>query len=693
MPRRREQPPRRPPDQPPSQPEFVPSPWPLVRFLSETDGADREGGTEARETTPTVFEQFISSLKQQLVKETHTTMAGTGMTWKEFPVEEALSDGLWVIFLKAAERNKHALGTEDDVRACARIIDHFFGVGVSLNQQTPETAAADFIKQVIPAVEAEMAKKSVGQGIVAADAWRMPVAQFFAPFIKRVQDAGMEMERNSVEMQQRNTVDEARGITFVLLGGEFHMRGSAYDLASAWGREFKSAEEYADDYRGVSNQKLALETLKAMPYKTAGIPLDVHTLNTTIEEQWLKTQLILAGAGLPDRDYLKHEELPPGITAVQKLPPEEVFDRFCARMKQRNPKFEPTAGTRLLVHDTLGYIANTRIESESDFPFLGYYVQVDLAKLKLTRELASKITASRADDLGSDEQILREIIRKKSRTERDAFENEACAVIDWATMTPKEVERMCAVGLIPLTKIVDGVRLIADKENRSLAANVILKSKPPQSIVRGLQELGLVENRSIIITEADASSFPDEKMEGEIKRLLYATVARHEEKDLTGSMRTLLRRAPRGIVERLFANPESRKRLAGAFYEVILPIEGIPDQKEIEAIVDLKRNLGDELFFRWLLAQETVHREDIFVRGVEEKEKLKPWKDLAKKSVTGAFIKLAGIPVSQLTKALETQDELEVFRWINEQDPHVEARVREYEAGRARYFAKKKSKK
>jgi hypothetical protein len=467
--------------------EFTPSRWPLVRIMREMTGGeipegenkaeDNKDGGKEKEKAVTIFERFVSSLKNQLEKEKTATIGGTAMTWKEFPLEEALADGLWVIMLKAADRAKHKIGTEKDAEDAAKLINHFLEVGILLQGKSPEEIADEFISDVPAAVKNELEKKSPEETFAANDIWQVPVAKFFAKIIKQVQEAGDEATQIKQKVEKFVSLDKRRGIGLFDVDGGFRAPLDDLRLETAWGNEFRDPNSYIAEYTKYRDAKDKYEACNEFPLKLNTIPEDVYTSNTYVSKQWLWTQLCVAAGDLPDRDYILSTDLPIAAEAIRSMTDEKIIDAFCGRMKKRKPSFTRTAGLDILIkQEVLSYL-RLSCGQENIFSIItNFYVKIDFSKFEFSESLARKIVKTPEANGGGNVESIAHAVRYQKDSDRVKILDDIYKAINWSGVAAKEIPAIVSAELLPTDLVVDGILEMPEAEAKK-AAQFLVENK------------------------------------------------------------------------------------------------------------------------------------------------------------------------------------------------------------------------
>jgi len=340
------------------------------------------------------FHAFMLELTKR--QQETTTMMGSAR-WSSFPIEYALSAGLWLIIVSFANKLNRTLATEREVGFVAQKVNHFVNLALALEYKTADgmSAAADaFQSQVVDLVELALIYGFLPGMEISMDEWRelragkmnrfylacrkqsgvvrdvpahlvfqKPVALFFSDLIKKANAFGENFRES---LNQIFTLDRINGDNFHYSEDGldyFHLQENPdlkyFDLLEnteigfVSGRRSKTAHEFIS---GMWN-------LHELPEKLARQERDVRlarqlpaNLNAIFAEKelsfqnmvfvdlhWLNAQILLAANDLPDRDYIFFEEYPEALAAAKAHTSEVLVRKVINRWREHRQFVFPDA--------------------------------------------------------------------------------------------------------------------------------------------------------------------------------------------------------------------------------------------------------------------------------------------------------------------------------------------------------------
>lgn len=342
--------------------------------------------------------------------------------WSTFPLQYALASGLWPVLIAIGKQFNKNLATADQVQQIAAKVNQFLAVSLYLIYKTPAEMAAAFQRDVLELIdtslelgfrpgmqipnEAWSALKSGNRvpfiqavtrqsAPVDADAhllFQAPVALFFFDLLSRAKKMERELRARFEKITDFNTLNSDNFLYWSEIGDE-HRRAEMFfelfDLSRILDhRDIFGNDESSPRVRipGIhelgkmiglmeSNVRLA----KALPVRNPRFWELAQGISQSIDTGWVNTQMLLAAADLPDREFIEYTEFPVALKAFQQMELSEVVAKTLRRWQQFR-QFQPHEKQLLAVESLLRsrgkkiFLWDTKIRKEvpSDIEFTFY---------------------------------------------------------------------------------------------------------------------------------------------------------------------------------------------------------------------------------------------------------------------------------------------------------------------------------
>lgn len=654
---------------------------------------EKQEGGEDRFQEP--FLQFVTGLYGERA-DAATTMAGSAR-WSAFPIEHAIADGLWPVLLRVAEKVGHTMVTERQVvEDIAPRVNHLVNAGLALVYPSIDVACAAFAREVIgPVYAASRGMSGSDSGMLQA-VWQRPVAKFFATLIKTAQDYGDEIGRTLALIYHENSADEDRDITFIDSGVllKFNwlqpfLQLEGNQVASppkAWGDPYQFLRDASRELDQLRARQVAL---KSLPLRLSTLPNDMTSFVASVDYPWIRTQLLLAAADLPDREHVLGNEFTQATQAVVTRDEDVIIASFFQRMTTRGMTVDAAAREHLdaMARDALatlkpGLARKTTLDLEL---LSSLFMMIRPEHLTFDRDTALRVA------LGT-ERITDGLLEPMSEAAREKYwRTHVMPVIVWKTLTVDDMHDMVSNGPIPLPVLAEGIAKMNVKERKQavewlLQSNVLSKSIVAywieQGVIRPTADFLALHYRKVpekllgrylpeLLQEMDGETSAATVLSPSLVLSLFACVSD---------------RVARAIVD----DPTVREPLVKHVITEIVD----PDYRASRGITKADHaqfvtQIGADRWYRLALFVEISIREEEYVRGSEQGagETTPRWDNLLGRLASLHNLpKWLGLSGKRAQHILRAYAEDDVFSWLYAGREDLPERLATYRAARKRYY-------
>ena len=293
----------------------------------------RKPDIEFRERTP--FEAFMEQLATRY-GDRRSGVGGVG-EWVDFPYEEVVADGLWLVLLKAAEQLKVKPTTAHAVmEQVAPHVNRVLNGGFPLCYPTMDQAVEGFEQKVVA-----VANQAAATTRSPSDAWAVPCAKFFAEILASAKRASITMIELARSIKSLNTLRTKAGESVSLTDAPGGTR-TLLEQASRLDIRATNQERWAHDAPAAIGRAHAIlrriKLLRELPYDLSNVADGAYPALGYIDSSWLLTQVLLAISRAPlDREYLDWKGYTKAISVLSRTPDAEALDLLEQRLLQRKP--------------------------------------------------------------------------------------------------------------------------------------------------------------------------------------------------------------------------------------------------------------------------------------------------------------------------------------------------------------------
>lgn len=698
--------------------------------------------------TATPLGQFVEGLKQIHADE-QTTMAG-GVVWSAFPVEMAISQGVYPLLVGFAKKYKLRMDVRERlIDVVAPRLNRLINAGIVLAHPTIKEAAADFDRRVVkgmaravklgyrPGMQIPMnvwQQFLSGKTIVLTSAvrsqdvstygaagqfWQGIVAAYFANLLVVVKKFREENEARLNRLKDGNTVGPAHRRLYILSPDDirlFRMRLNDIDptklvtLETFVERAVKKKESKTvsstatyTSLKQLPDHILALEKkqdiLSRFPYLLGGLSDEVYGVSEllldagdNIDDKWLNTQVYLAA--LRDietkKEFLYEVELIEARDALRKLSNHELTERFFARMEARRPGCmqRDHDWIELYICERVATVRNWKTESNRDTsPPVFLCERPEYVLLDPDRALAIATSDSMMGTLE------RDILTMDADLKDRFLKEQVVGNVLWADVSSGEFLSMVAFGLVPFKYLVLGLRQMDETE----VSKVVDGLASSRMIMKEDVLEGLIENGFLFLTPVTwnlyARKIPVYVVEREFKSILDQYVHLERDGGQTLDPMTVLRLTNRidpEFTQRVFEEFTPRyEMVVGLLDEVSAKNHGKhqPDDGEPQAFVE---HVGTVFWEMSCLANIVdICGEEFRHQDKYDKEyRIATWEAYAE--VPSDLRRFTccdlGIKVRELRAVMQKYTEEELFCFMHEGEPDIAKNLQEHFEGKKVYL-------
>lgn len=631
------------------------------------------------------FAQFTALLHEQQSVLEATTMQGS-VHWSDLPIERLLADGLWPVILRAAEKMGQQARTAQQILEVAQRLDRFINVGLLVRYATIADAAQAFTTEVVQPVEARIGTMGVDGATPLTNLWQIPTAQFLAGLVRAAQEWRDGLARTLAEIERDDAADVVRAITVV--GWDFKALDMSKFVAAL---DFTSSESLSDSWYAVIPEYPAYAArlrerqllFRALLYHVDRLPDGVYYgVAPTIAETWLRTQLLLAAANLPDREHITSGEYARAIRALRKRGVEAVVSRFAERMKLRAPKLSGTTLERVSAEARV--VAGRLItwgEILTDTAVSELFVLVKPEEVTLSHIEAMGVATGAS-----------QIVDASAGLTEDYLRTHIFPQIGWAEITQEEVCDLCHARVMPIALVAAGVAKMPAVARRQAIRWMLEHKCLDEAAVGVLLDAGALDMTPAFVAEM-AGLIPSVHLERYLPNLLHE-MARSEKVRRQISEHALvamLRKLSDVAIEMLFADPRLRLELAQHVVSLVneAAIERVPMKDAVAQRKRLRKIIGEDRWCRFVFANDILSRVELYrhPERIDPEWPMARWEETARDRDTArAYAKMLGVRVREVPALFARYLEGEVLGWLWEARSDRAKLLTQFREDRERYF-------
>ena len=661
--------------------------------------SDADAALDDRYQTP--FAKFMAALLSKS-SPTKISMIGTAV-WSDIPYDVIVGHGLWMILEqssgqsmeqdseKASKKRNVSLSTESNINELSHVVGHLINMGMMLVYKSHVHAANAFISDVIIPRMEQLRATSHKSPMSVAEQWRVPVAQFFAPLIKRAKEHRQEVlalahaiiEQNILRTGENDGIRagiplvDADWINTLALHAatlSIHVPVRELDHTLQVG-----ALIYKDLRSALPRlHQTALEVSLFSKLKTLMSKLPVGTFKnfSSICAGFVPTQILLACLTSETNDYLDARNYAKAIQILNQSSDEEVTERTVARIISR---MKPLSDVELAL---LTELVQQRIPSTRKLsPKMGLHEQQELfiyvrpEDVINSPELALEYATGRAVTTS-------EPTGPRSAQRKADLKQRLASSIDWHSIDIEQFQRVLAEESLLPEQLADGIARM-EKTVQETAVQKLLQSGycSRAGIARLIQHRLVIPDQGFVIEFAHL--VPSAHVRDAFVRELKGFVSYH-----VYLLHLALHMKPSDAVE-IFECVEFRVEII----KLISEISSSPNTKN-QHLADLKTLVGAELWTKLVLSC------DIELRKVEYRHRRRPtkkcktkplarWQDSWKPEQAHGLYALAAtlfVPPLEAKAILLRHSEASIFQWLHEGDPQRTRALTNYMRVRHTYY-------
>lgn len=635
------------------------------------------------------FMQFTALLHEQQRVSEATTIHG-GARWSDLPIERLLADGLWPVILRAAEKMGRQARTAQQILEVAWRLDPFINVGLMVRYATIADAAQAFITEVVRPIETRIGAMGADTTTPITRIWQIPAAQFLAGLIRAAQEWRDGLARTLAEIQRDDEADGVRAITII---GQDSKALDMSRLVTAL--DFASSESFSSKWYAVipgypahaARLRERQLLFRVLPYHVDMLPDGMYYCGApTIAETWLRTQLLLAAAGLPDREHITSGEYTAAIRALRECGIEAAVSAFSERMRHRAPELSDTTLERVN--------AEARVVAEGLLVWGEVLTDAAVDGL-LVLVKPEEVTLSHMEAMGVATGIS-QIVDASTVFAENYFHTYIFPQIKWEEVTQGEVCDMCYAGVMPMALIAAGVAKMLEGRRNTVVQWMFEHDYVNEEAVSVLLEAGVIDLTPAFVAQT-VSLISSAYLERYLPNLLYELERGGAEARLNAGVdgHTILafvERLEDAAIVRLFANLSLRERLVRvACWFLDLTTVQRPTKDLRPQSKRLSRLLGPDEWCRFVFAGDVVSRAELYQhpekRDTDDNMSTMRWEESSRdRDFRRGYALVLAVPQCNVATLLEKHNEERVLDWFWEARPDRAERLEKFRCDRERYF-------
>lgn len=596
----------------------------------------------------TPFEGFMAELDRRY-SASAATMASSAQ-WTAFPYERIVADGLWLVFVRVAEKLGHRIATPNDVlKDIAPRVNRVLNGAFSLVYPSLKTAADDF--------DARVAHGS--DQIIES-------AKFFAELIKASHDMADRILRINRKLIRIGPVRRIGEESITYLGDSVLDSLSSHpDEAAVLRIEFPLLD--AEPYQGANQLRKELlrllrftDALMELPIHLERLPQEVTFSSASIASHWISTQVLLAMLATPsDREHLTGAEYHIGMRKLHSMKPAKAMEKFFDRMRARKPTFEPEEILVRYVFDRIERMLSW--DAENLDPYLTHKLFVDI----LSGGFATVEGVRRYGEFYGYDRLKGRVDSKVLSQAQDRFE--------WHKLeSMHDVKANFTTRSIDLENMAENFFHIRESLRTEVLDFLLGIEGGTAKIIRSL-----LDNGALKLDVENTLRFQKSLTAAELRTMVPRILewAMHQnpypEKRVMDFLAAFDATLPKGAVEPLYGEEHVRGPFSALMLEVESEFEtgsrriGMLPRKKAEQVLHGRLTKDDRI--RFALAREIAIREDAYRERDADIPYQKPWDTL-------------GYPF--------TEDEM--YLWVNAAEKDLKKAFAAYKKARTAYYKARK---
>lgn len=438
--------------------------------------------------------------------------------WSGPPLMELVTLGIVMVTRAIAAKAQVSLRTEEDFVKLGPRVEYLLVVGLGRRYADPAEAALAFKKRVFDTTMKTLASAprdmKAFDGVVKAFGQR--VTDFFLDLLRASQEEADELRRLCHKIEAINRPFRSGRMEYVefsvletyfgevieglsLNSSQDHLFGTfVRKMGDTDTAQKADALQRSPTYGKIDQLKRTIEEVRALqllPVRPVELAALKEAMYPSVGGHWIRTQLVLVGAGFPDAETLLSESISSALALAARCSSEDLVERFWTRMGERGcdvararPKLEEKV--RFLAEGVIRTGTGT-VGQIDKHTFLVKYVTEQTMTHQEAIRLASCEPMSPNSSLGEkilyDEQYTRVVLPR---------------TIDWKRVTCKEFEKMLCGEWIPREILLSMAAQMSPKERAKLptaflaytellGAETTLGQTVIQEIIQAAERLGL----------------------------------------------------------------------------------------------------------------------------------------------------------------------------------------------------------
>lgn len=632
-------------------------------------------------TGRTPFEKFMIGLGRRY--RASAKSMSSAADWTAFPYEQAVADGLWLVFIRTAERLGFKLTTADHaVRDIMPRVNRVLNNAFRFVYETVDEAVEAFDQRVAQSVPKT-------EGVTAAsDAWALESAKFFADILRAAAEKAALIKRLAKKYRSLNTIRPLAGMekSLAILSGitdnDARLDHIVQPISLESDMDVRTDTAHVSAIiRDLKTDLKRVRKFKTLPYRLNKVSEQAFPDEPfAVSLQWVNTQLLLAMSGAPkEAEMVTGKQYTAGLLALKKLGSETAVERFLARMTARGMDPSDQDWLRPLIADRAAMMVdwNPRQLDLRDRNWL--LIDLFKEKIDIDHEWVSQEDPDSAIVLADQVGL--------------AAARRAVVKQDWKKFSRSMLEDHLEQGTLTVLDIASNFgRLLVNVADQVLPWLLSRKDFDKKSF-RRLVESGYIELGSDVGFRFRDWLTKDE-LAAHLGGILGSLVDKKQADIHALQVYELLRMVPRNTVRAVLVdNPHGR--VTG----MIVREELEADDARIQEMTKIKRKarttgfdrmVGREAAKMFVLASEVTIREKGYLHP-HDPDYLVPWHELHKaphkdSAYEDMTLKL-GLTRPSVAKLLKRCSEEDVLRWIyaDSEPKQLDKIIRSYAAARDAY--------
>lgn len=649
----------------------------------------------SREPHKTTLEEFLLALHDRWQASPRHTMAGSAQ-WSDAPLMDMVADGLWPILLRSGEKLGRRVASPSAVQEVAQLVDRVLRGGLLLRYPSMEAAARAFWFSVVEPAFSASAPLIGKKAFAPAKLWQVLATTFFADLMRSAQATADRVEL---------LIQDERRQPYLYPDHPSQLRVFAFDRISS----IQSCAQYlrlTQDPRMVAvaseralrdlladatHLRSLASLLRRLPIQVRLLPrvLSTTAIHPSIEETWMNTQVLLAGAGGPvAAETITADLFVRGMNAVRSKDPGTMLHAFLHRLSLRGLTMsaEETALMTRLVTQRIQRFRDMRWSGKIGQELVDegtYFLDIDIAKIDIGRADAMRLISH-----SSESEPLR------TRYGDAKTMHKIAAALPWQDLHAEQIVDIIHEEKVVGPALMRGLRKTNPEHlqlavQRMLSDDAMDRDVVAEIYAQGISEPGALEYRLFLHV------LPDDVV---LKHLAFAfDLTTWRSKGFLAAFISRMETIPTAARRAALRRPALRASIQSALTESIFATGVGFDPNERRPIEELALNriFGEALWQRFVFAEEIHYRRYLYSGSgdPEERERMYPaWTDLWDRSrfahrswkYIAAHVAMDAVKVKDLLTNLTEED---VLRWYAEGHADGAEIVSAYLADRRKYYA------